>query len=134
MRIDRPINYTGSDVSKGVRVQFPGTQGDTFIRFLTLESSQIVKLSVIRRESTREERAEVFSRKFQGTNRSRGGVGGEKSLLCYPGSELRRGVREKKRAKIINGMEKKKRKEKKGILDIGACPVTTDCIICSDER
>ena len=41
MRIDRPINYTGSDVSKGVRVQFPGTQGDTFIRFLTWENGPL---------------------------------------------------------------------------------------------
>ena len=62
-------------------------------------------------------------------------MGGGRSLLHDPTrSELRLGGREKKRAKIINGMEKKKRKEKKGILDIGACPVTTDCIICSDER
>ena len=37
-------------------------------------------------------------------------VGGEKSLLCAPGSELRLliGGRENRRAKIINGMEKKK--------------------------
>ena len=40
---------------------------------------------------------------MQGTNRS--GEGGEKSLLCDPGSELRLGGREKGRAKIINGME-----------------------------
>ena len=38
---------------------------------------------------------------------------GERSLLCDPGSELRLGRRENRRAKIINGMETKKRKEKK---------------------
>ena len=40
---------------------------------------------------------------------------GEKSLLCLcdPGSELRLGGREERRAKTIHGMEKK-RKEKKG--------------------
>ena len=37
-----------------------------------------------------------------GTNRS-GHVGGEKSLLCDPGSELRLGGRENRRAKMING-------------------------------
>ena len=34
-------------------------------------------------------------------------AGGEKSLVCDPGSELRLGGRENRRAKIINGMEKK---------------------------
>ena len=34
---------------------------------------------------------------------------GEKSLLCDPGSELRLGGRENRRAKIINGMEQKKK-------------------------
>ena len=33
---------------------------------------------------------------------------GEKSLLCDPGSELRLGRRENRRAKIINETEKKK--------------------------
>ena len=46
---------------------------------------------------------------MQGTNRS--GQGGEKSLLCDPGSELRLGGRENRRAKTINGMEKKKKKK-----------------------
>ena len=32
---------------------------------------------------------------------------GKKSLLCDPGSELRLGGRENRRAKIINGMKKK---------------------------
>ena len=32
-------------------------------------------------------------------------VGGEKSLLCDPGSELRQGGRENRRAKVKNGME-----------------------------
>ena len=36
--------------------------------------------------------------------------GGEKSLLCDPGSELRLGGRGKRRAKIIDGMEIKKKK------------------------
>ena len=35
---------------------------------------------------------------------------GEKSLLCDPGSELRLGGRDNRRAKIINGMKKKKEK------------------------
>ena len=40
--------------------------------------------------------------------------GGEKSLLCDPGFEVRLGGREKKRrAKIINGVEKKEKKKKK---------------------
>ena len=34
---------------------------------------------------------------------------GDKSLLCGPGSELRQGGREKRRAKITNGMVTKKR-------------------------
>ena len=34
----------------------------------------------------------------------------EKSLLCDPGSESRLGGREKRRAKIINGMKKRKEK------------------------
>ena len=38
--------------------------------------------------------------------------GGEKSLLCDPGSELRLGGRENRRANIINGMKKKKEKKK----------------------
>ena len=42
------------------------------------------------------------------------GRGGEEpATVCDPGSELRLGGREKRRAKIINGMEKKKG-EKKG--------------------
>ena len=36
---------------------------------------------------------------------------GGKSLLCDPGSELRLGGRENRRAKIINGMEKKRKKK-----------------------
>ena len=40
----------------------------------------------------------------------RSGEGGEKSLLCDPGSQLRLGGREDRRAKIINGMEKKKKR------------------------
>ena len=43
--------------------------------------------------------------KMQGTNRS--GEAGGKSLLCDPGSELRLGGREKRRANKINGMGKK---------------------------
>ena len=35
---------------------------------------------------------------------------GNKSLLCGPGSELRRGWREKRRAKITNGIEKNEMK------------------------
>ena len=34
-------------------------------------------------------------------------MGGEKSLICDPGSELRLGGRGNRRAKIINGTEKK---------------------------
>ena len=37
----------------------------------------------------------------------------EKSLLCDPGSELRLGGRDNRRAKIINGMEEKQKKKKK---------------------
>ena len=37
---------------------------------------------------------------------------GEKSLLCDPGSELRLGGRENRRAKITNGMDKRKNKTK----------------------
>ena len=45
--------------------------------------------------------------KMQVTNRS--GVGGEKRLLCDPGSELQLvGGREKRRAKIVNRMGKKR--------------------------
>ena len=40
------------------------------------------------------------------------GIGGEKSLLCDPGSELRLRGRENRRTKIINGMEKIKIKIK----------------------
>ena len=40
-------------------------------------------------------------------------TGGGKSLPCDPGSELRLGGSEKRRAKIINGMEQKKGKKKK---------------------
>ena len=40
------------------------------------------------------------------------GVGGEKSLLCNPGSELRLGGRENRRAKIVNGIKKTKTKTK----------------------
>ena len=36
---------------------------------------------------------------------------GEKSLLCGPGSELRLGGREKRRARIINGMKKEEKKK-----------------------
>ena len=39
----------------------------------------------------------------------------EKSLLCDPGSELRLGGRENRSAKIINRMEKKKRKNRKKV-------------------
>ena len=50
----------------------------------------------IRRESTREERAQIFSRqKTQGTKRC--GEGREMSLLCDPGSELRLGGSKKKK-------------------------------------
>jgi len=42
---------------------------------------------------------------MQGANRIVGR--GEKSLLCDPGSERRLAWREKIKAKIINGMEKK---------------------------
>ena len=48
---------------------------------------------------------------MQRTNRS--GDGGEKSLLCDPGSELRLAWRETIKAKIINGMEKKGEKKKR---------------------
>ena len=40
---------------------------------------------------------------------STSGEGGEKSLLWDPGSELRLGKSEKRRAKIINGTKKKKK-------------------------
>ena len=39
---------------------------------------------------------------------------GGNSLLCDPGSELRLGGRENRRAKIINGMEKKQKEKKRG--------------------
>ena len=35
---------------------------------------------------------------------------GEKGLLCDPGSVLRLGGREKRRAKIVNGMKKRRKK------------------------
>ena len=35
-------------------------------------------------------------------------VGGEKSLLCDPGSELRLGGRENRRARTVSGMGEKK--------------------------
>ena len=60
--------------------------------------------STIRRESTREERTEIFSRKKSARHEPQW-VGGEKSLLCDHGSELRLGGRENRSAKIINGME-----------------------------
>ena len=41
------------------------------------------------------------------------GGGGEKSLLRDPGSELRLGGRENRRAKVTNGMGEKERKKKK---------------------
>ena len=46
-------------------------------------------VSTIRRESTREESAESFSRQECKARMYRSGEGGEKSLLCDPGSELR---------------------------------------------
>ena len=61
----------------------------------------------IRRQSTREERAEVFSRdKNEGTKRR--GEGGEESLLCDLRSELRPGRKEKREAKITSGKKKGK--------------------------
>ena len=51
---------------------------------------------------------------MQGTNRT--WVGGEKSLLCDPGSELRLGGRENRRATIINRMEKNWKKTTKKMI------------------
>ena len=68
-------------------------------------------VGTIRRESTREERAEIFSRQ-QCKARTVVGRGG-KRLLCDPGSELRLGGRDNRRAKIINGMRKKEKEEEK---------------------
>ena len=50
----------------------------------------------IGRESTERRKGySILGIKMQGTNRS--GEGGEKSLLCHPGSELRPGARERKK-------------------------------------
>ena len=57
---------------------------------------------------------------------NRGGRGGEKSLLCDPGSKLRLGGSENRRAKIINGMEKEKDK-KKGCDDSDMCDDSDPC-------
>ena len=65
----------------------------------------------IRRESTREERAESSREKNARHEPHLVGRGG-KSLLCDPGSELRLGGRQNRRAKIVNGMEKKKQVNK----------------------
>ena len=55
--------------------------------------------------------------KMQGTNRS--GVGGEKRLLCDPGSELQLvGGREKRRAKIVNRMGKKRQNKTLSLIHI----------------
>ena len=62
---------------------------------------------------TREERVKsLLVIKMQGTNRSGNGGGGGKSLLGDPGCESRLGGREKRRAKIINGIQEKS--EEKG--------------------
>ena len=52
-----------------------------------------VWVGTIRRESTREERGEI-SREKKNARHEPYWVGGEKSLICDPGSELRLGGRE----------------------------------------
>ena len=52
------------------------------------------------------------------------GRGGEKSLLCDPGSELRLGGREKKKGEDNNGMKKKTKKKN----------VIMQCTICDIRR
>ena len=70
----------------------------------------------IRRESTREERAQIFSRqKTQGTKRC--GEGREMSLLCDPGSELRLGGSKKKKGDQ-NKWDGEKKQEKKNGSDL----------------
>ena len=48
---------------------------------------------------------------MQGTNRRGQGERRAWYVLCDPGSELRLGGREHRRAKTVNGMEKKKKKK-----------------------
>ena len=73
----------------------------------------------IRRESTREERAQIFSRqKTQGTKRC--GEGREMSLLCDPGSELRLGGSKKKKGdqNKWDGEKKQEKTRKKNGSDL----------------
>ena len=54
---------------------------------------------------------------------------GEKSLLCDPGSELRLGGGEKRRAKTINGMEKKKEILTRGLSEQQAVKNASACFV-----
>ena len=109
-------------------LEFEFHRGEILNLFATIKKAQLLRTpSVGRRNSTRVGEGRK-DRSLLAIKVKRG----EKGLLCDPGSELRLGGREKRRAKIINGMEKKKKKHTHS----GGCYQTAfmhDMLLCCFE-
>ena len=82
-------------------------------------------------DASRRVKKELKSSRYKNARHEPYWVGGEKSLLCDPGSELRLGGKENSRAKIINGCGKiKKKKEEKKEHDTNNCCYY--CLVADD--